>query len=148
MDTQEEVRHRMPVPRFLHLDDPKTRRNSSGHVIVCYEGSKEAPTDYIFVGPPTPDMEPLDDEAMELSKSELSRGQHPMDSLSPNGYQGDILERFTKAIEAIGGIQPQNQSIANVSAEDFAVLQEQVQALIEQNAQLQAQLLGEQPVEA
>lgn len=131
----------MAVPRFLDPDDPKTRKNADGEVIVCHEGSQQARTDYIFVGRCTPDMIPLDEEAEELSSAELKRGQHPMDSLPATGnYADDILAKFTKALEGLGGVVP-NASLAGVSAQQFAELQEQVQALMEQNAAMQAQLL-------
>lgn len=150
LQTQEEVRHRMPVPRFLDPDDPRTRKNGDGYVIVCYEGSKESPTDYIFLGQPTPDMEPLDEEAEALSAIELRRGQHPMDSLPVNGsYSDDILKRFMDMLASAQASQKptENLSVAGVSPEAFAEMQATVQALVEQNAQLQAQLLGEQPAE-
>jgi hypothetical protein len=146
LQTQEEVRHRMAVPRFLDPDDPRTRKNANGDVVVCYEGSKEAPTDYIFVGQPTPDMVPLDEEAEALSEVEARRGQHPIDTLAGNGsYQDDIIARLTKAIESMGGVQPVNVPLADVSAEQFAELQATVQALLESNAVLQAQLLEKEP---
>jgi hypothetical protein len=152
LQTQEEVRHRMAVPRWLDPDDPKTRRNAAGDVIVCYEGSKQAPTDYIFVGTCTPDMVPMDEEAEELSAIEAKRGQHPIETLAGNGsYQEDILNRFMDMLVAAQAKQATapNTSLQGVSPEAFASLQADVQALIEQNAALQAQLLEKaEPSEA
>lgn len=141
LQTQEEVRHRIPVPRLLDPEDPRTKKNSDGLVVVCYEGSKLVASDYIFIGKPTPDMDPIDDEAKELSAIEAQRGQHPIDSLSGQGsYQDDILARLTSALEAMGGIQVHNQSLAGITTEQFAELQAQVQALMDSNAELQARL--------
>jgi hypothetical protein len=131
----------MVVPRFLDPDDPKTRKNADGDVVVCYDGSQQVRTDYVFVGACTPDMIPLDEEAEALSEAELRRGQHPMDSLPANGsYADDILAKFTKAIEGLGGVVP-NTSLAGVDPQQFAELQDQVRQLMEQNAAMQAQLL-------
>jgi hypothetical protein len=90
-------------------------------------------------------MVPMDEEAEALSEAELRRGQHPMDSLPATGnYADDILAKFTKALEGIGGAVP-NTSLASVSPTQFAELQAQVQALMESNAALQAQLLEQEP---
>jgi hypothetical protein len=144
LQTQEEVRHRMAVPRWLDPDDPKTRKNVNGDVIVCYEDSKQAPTDYVFIGACTPDMIPLDEEAEELSAAEARRGQHPIETLAGNGsYQENILNQFMDMLAAAQAKQTSapNTSLSGVSPEAFAALQRDVQALIEQNAALQAQLL-------
>jgi hypothetical protein len=37
-----------------------------GYITVCHAGKGE-PHDYVFVGDPTPDMEPIDDEAKAIS---------------------------------------------------------------------------------
>jgi len=70
-----------PVP--MHLDpkapsDWNYKPNGSGHIttggnsfdegaiVVCWEGKGER-RDIVFVGNPTPGMEPIDDEAIEIS---------------------------------------------------------------------------------
>lgn len=142
LQSQEEVRHRMAVPRFLDPEDQRTKKNGDGNVVVCYDGSKQAQSDYIFVGLPTPDMVPLDEEAEELSAIEAKRGEHPIETLNGQGsYQDDILKRFMDMLAAAQTNQKpaENISVAGVSAEAFAEMQAQVQALMESNAALQAQ---------
>src|SRR5882672_3560161 len=70
-ETGRQIRKIYPVPLHLDPDDP-TAQNRDGEVIVAHEGS-EKKGDYIFTGPPTPDMEPLDDEAESLTKAERPR---------------------------------------------------------------------------
>jgi len=74
--TGREVRKRYTVPRLLDVDDPTSwnyhTRNPrgeiiAGEVVVCYEG-KGQPQDIVFIGDPSPDMIPLDDEAREISR--------------------------------------------------------------------------------
>lgn len=69
------MRNKYTVPKLLHPDDPTawtsqwgTRGNEEGEIIVCHEGKGE-PTDQVFIGDPTPDMIPIDDEAKALSKT-------------------------------------------------------------------------------
>lgn len=74
--TGRERRKRIEVDRYLDINDPSdfTTRGANvngmqlGEVTVCHEG-KGLPTDHIFTGNPTPEMEPLDEEAEALSNS-------------------------------------------------------------------------------
>ena len=65
------MRTRLSVPRYFDVED-RTRlqgnnvTNARGNYIVCWEGKGER-GDIEFRGQPTPDMEPLDDEAAEIS---------------------------------------------------------------------------------
>lgn len=82
LETGEEARKRYEVPRLL---DPE-RRNKRGDLIeaiVCYEG-KGLPGDVTIKGAPTASMEPLDDEAKEIS-AKTQRGAHPIESLPAQG---------------------------------------------------------------
>lgn len=83
-----QVRKVYPVPLLL---DPKNTAdcNYPGEVIVANKPSREHPRDIIFTGPPTPDMEPLDEEAeAELAKRNWV---HPIDSLPAEGGHGALL---------------------------------------------------------
>src|SRR6516164_5357111 len=70
-ETGKEVRKRYFIPRLLNIEDPgdwtEKYRNDLGQVfggdiIVCFAGRGQ-PKDIVFEGLPTPDMEPLDEEA-------------------------------------------------------------------------------------
>lgn len=78
-DSGKQGRKIFPVP--LHLDPNNPRdHNYPGEIIVCHEG-KGQPKDIVFVGPPTPDMTPLDDEAQAISDSMQPAWIHPIESL-------------------------------------------------------------------
>lgn len=84
-DTGRQATKRFPVPRHLDPDYPGDHTPpGSGEIIVCYEG-KGQPADQVFYGDPTPEMEPLDDEAEALTKARRPHWQHPIDSLPAQG---------------------------------------------------------------
>lgn len=139
-----QVRKMFPVPAFLDPSDPSDQ-NYPGQIIVCHEG-KGTPGDIVFVGLPTPDMTPLDDEARAISKPLEEKWRNPIESLPAQGGYGDALltnltRQLESAINKAGGLP--NASAAGVSQDDFKALQAQVQALMEQNAALLAQTQGE-----
>ena len=77
--TGEEARIRYKVPLYCEID-----------TIVCYEGSEQRGDNgrlgpIIFEGPPTPEMEPLDDEAKQFSESYAKQWVHPIESLPGQG---------------------------------------------------------------
>ena len=51
----------VPVPASLEI-----RTNEDGEIIVCHAGKGDA-KDIVFIGDPTPDMLPVDDEAKAIS---------------------------------------------------------------------------------
>lgn len=107
--TGKQARKVYKVPMYLDPKDP-TDCNYPGEIIVCHDG-KGQPRDKVFVGPPTPDMEPLDAEAEAISAAE-----------APNWV--DPIESLTTRMEA------------TVNQTQFAALQKQVQELTEANEQL------------
>jgi hypothetical protein len=156
--TGKQARVRYPVPRYLNPNDPADH-NYPGEIIVAHAKPIEATQgtsrvsitggsknhDIIFTGPPTSDMEPLDDEAQAIS-DECSSGWHrPFDELQTNGY-GDSSQsllskldtELTEAIRRVG--MPQAVPNTSVKQEDFAKLQSQVEALTKQNAELLAKI--------
>src|SRR5260370_20903891 len=94
-ETGRQVRRVFPVP--LHLDPNENNiadHNYPGEIIVCHVGKGQG-RDIEFVGPPTPDMQPLDDEAKAISAKLPQRNQ---DALYMNSYADGILEGFLKQI--------------------------------------------------
>src|ERR1700748_2905378 len=69
-ETGRTVRKLYSVPMLL---DPKGPAdcNYPGEIIVAHavEGARNERFDYIFIGNPTPEMEPLNDAAQEISDS-------------------------------------------------------------------------------
>ena len=82
-NTGRRYKQRTPVPLYVDPDDSEFH-NRDGDVIVAYTGSDQK-GDLVFAGPPTPDMDPLDDEAERIS-AELRKGwEHPIESLPSTG---------------------------------------------------------------
>lgn len=141
-ETGEMAVSELPVDRFLDPENPKDCRSSEG-CVVFQKDSKGKPSrgDWVFTGTPTPDMEPLDDEAEAITEACRSSWVNPMVEL-PEGANyadaiGDALEKALTAAFAKGApIAP--QSVGGVSREDFDKLQEQVAALMARNAELEA----------
>lgn len=130
-----------PVPLLLDPREPGDY-NYPGEIIVA-QGKNPNPKDIIFFGPPTPDMEPLDDEAQALTDKEAPKWNHPIDDLpAGGGYAGTLLSGLEKQLAALVANMPAQPaapvSVAGVSTEDFAKLQEQVATLMARNAELEA----------
>lgn len=144
-NTGKQARKVFLVPALLNPDDPSDC-NYPGEIIVCVEGKGQG-RDIVFTGPPTPDMEPLDDEAEAISASHRPAWQHPIDSLPVNGdYSAQLFAMLEKQMSAaLKGKPAPNASAKGVDTEAFAKLQEQVASLIEQNAKLLEQLTAKPP---
>jgi hypothetical protein len=79
-------KQRMPVPLYLDPDD-REYQNQNGEIIVAWEGSEQR-GDITFVGPPTQEMTPLDEEAEAISAELEKKWSHPIESL-PSTMQPD-----------------------------------------------------------
>jgi|SRR5262245_19686833 len=144
--TQRQVRRVFEVPLYL---DPRERADQNypqdDAIIVTDKFDRAHPRDIIFKGPPTPDMEPVDDEAEAITQDYVSRGvwKHPIDALDMN-YSQSMLSEFERmlALKMTEIVKPMpNLSLGGVSADQFERLQQQVAMLMEQNAKLQAEIL-------
>jgi hypothetical protein len=136
--------HNFPVPRLMDPKDPRHWTNKADQtIVVCYEG-KGNPGDRIFTGPPTPGMEPLDEEAQAISAQYSGSWVHPIDTLPGNGqsYADGLLKALTDQLTAIGNTKSPSSMLPNqaIKAEDFAKLQEQVAELMKANQALVGQL--------
>ena len=111
------VRHTYKVPVLLDTNNPKDFNDSDG-ISVCHEGKGER-NDITFFGNPTPDMEPLDDEAEEITASMRMKWDHPIDSLPANGGMNDKEKTFMDAMMKAfsGGAIPQNTPVPNAEVE-------------------------------
>lgn len=91
-------RVKFPVPRLLDINDPVcwtnrwgNKDNEEGEIIVCWEGKGEK-NDITFIGDPTPDMVPVDDEAKEISAKFEARWQNKPESYGD--YSQSLIDRF------------------------------------------------------
>ncbi len=130
---------RKVYPVCLHLD-PKlpADHNYPDEIIVCFAGRGQ-PRDIIFEGKPTPEMEPLDDEAERISEAESKHWIHPIDSLPAAGSFGDaLISRLERMLTA--------DSSKPAADPTTAELLRQVRDLNEQVAMLSARVV-EPPIE-
>ena len=137
--TGKQARKVFLVPALLN-PDTASDCNYPGEIIVCYDGKGQG-RDIVFEGDPTPDMEPLDEEAEAISATFRAQWQHPIESLAPNGesYSSDLLRMLeAQLLKAGKGEAAQAVPNSGVSREEFEALQAQLAALMAQNAELTA----------
>jgi hypothetical protein len=124
------------VPLYLDPNDPGDQ-NYNGMVVVASEETKAYPQAYIFRGPPTPEMEPMDEAAAALSEEMKAKWVHPIEGLSDEDYSQSILRSFEREIASIRANQPASPpaiSANMVPKEDFDLLRKQVEELTAQLA--------------
>lgn len=136
-----------PVPLLL---DPASSPdwNYPGEIIVCHEG-KGQHRDIVFIGDPTLDMEPLDDEAKALSSALEAKRQHPIESLPGQGFGEVLLDKLSRQLDQLvrtNGIPSATQNASVANSVEFEMLKQQVQMLMQQNEMLIAKLSGVSPV--
>jgi hypothetical protein len=143
-ETGRQARKVYEVP--LYLNPTWTQDwNDPGGIVVSNRFDAAHRRDIVFVGPPTPDMEPLDDEAIEISNKYRAEWKHPIESLNMT-YSESRLSEFERSIAefmANKGVE-QMKTMPNVSAKGidpkkFEELQVQVAELMSVNAVLQAE---------
>jgi hypothetical protein len=102
-------------------------------VVVCHE-DKGQERDTIFLGPPTPEMEPLDAEAKAISASEAPKWQLPPDMIGGEiDHSTALIHRFEKQMGEI--LLKQNAPLPNAS-----VPRSEFDALKAQLAEMQKKL--------
>lgn len=92
-------RYRFAVPKLLDIRDPKcwtnkfgNKDNEEGEIVVCYAG-KGDPRDVVFEGEPTPDMQPVDEEAAVISASFAKKWEMKPD-FNPGEFSQSIIDKF------------------------------------------------------
>ena len=147
-ETGRQARKVYEIPLYLDPKDPADwNYRGEESIIVSNRFDPAFRRDLVFIGPPTPDMEPLDDEAKEISQGYIDRGawQHPIDSINMT-YSQSVLSDFERQLAQLlqGAAQrtseAKNVSLGGVSQEDFEKLQQQVATLMERNVQLEEAL--------
>lgn len=131
------VRKLYPVPMLLDPNDGADC-NYPGEIIIAREvgGAHHQRRDIIFLGDPTPDMEPLNEEAEAISDSLRQRWEHPIDTLPVNGGMTNQEQQFMTAMmtefaKQIGATIPMGN--ASVPKADFDALKaelEQIKAML------------------
>ena len=112
-------RVKFTVPRYLDPREPSdwtnhwgTKDDSDGEVIVCQPG-KGAENDIEFLGDPTPDMMPLDDEAKVISaKLEPHWAYKP--ETAEGSYSQSLVDKFEESMAAVQSSPKQEVTIAGL----------------------------------
>ena len=131
------ARHTYKVPVLLDTNNRQDFNDPDG-IIVCFEGKGER-NDITFFGNPTPDMEPLDDEAEEITASMRMKWDHPIDSLPANGGMNDKEKMFMDAMMKAfsGGAMPQNTPVPNAEVEALKLQVAELTKLVQAKAEPQ-----------
>lgn len=111
-----------------------------GEIIVCKDGKGE-PRDIVFLGDPTPDMLPLDDEARAISASFAMKWKHPIDTLS-SSYGDHLLAQFQAEVAKAQSVTAQPQ------VEGMSELLTVMTAMMKQNQEILATLVAKPKTEA
>lgn len=133
--TGKQVRRVYDVPLLMDPDQPgdwNHRDGDMGSIIVCHEGKGEA-RDQIFVGEPTPDMVPLDEEAKAISASFAKKWKHPIESLE-GSFAERLLDDLQKQVADVRAQAPAPQ-------EGMTELLTAMTAMMKQNQQVLDALL-------
>ena len=147
-ETGRQARRVYGVPLYLDPKDPADLTDRENQwVVVSYKYNKAHPRDVIFTGPPTPAMEPIDDEAIAITQGYHDRGEwkHPIENLNMTYSQSILSEFEQKLAQMLSGrvdmTPPPNLPTSGVSQKQFEELQLSLKQLMEQNASLQNQVL-------
>lgn len=120
--TGKAVRKLYKVPCLLDTNNPMDF-NHPGEIIVAHavDGARNDRKDIIFIGDPTPDMEPLNDEAEAITDSFKSKWAHPIDTLPANGGMNDAEKVFMEKMMAAfaGATQPNQATPANTEVDEL-----------------------------
>jgi hypothetical protein len=138
--TGKQLRKQFSVPRFLDPNDPadwtEKEMTPAGHVVngrvIVSDGNGAQPGDIVFVGDPTPNMLPLDDEAKKISASYSTKWSAPNPDSNRTHSQSllDDLEQQMLIVER------RNAEAKSAPVEGIEKLLTAMAAMMEQNQQL------------
>lgn len=148
-ETGEQLRHRFQVPLYLDPEDAYIcRRWGQNGVLIVSDGNNSWPKDIVFTGPPIPDMEPLDDEAEQISARCRPNWIHPIEGLST--HVGPSNESILAKLEAMLAKVTVDQEPAppGPSVSEFEELKRMVADLAAKNAALEIAMYDQAEPEA
>lgn len=122
------------VPLYIDPEDPQMINKHEGFCVLAHKGS-ERPGDIVFFGPPTPDMEPLDAEAEEITNAERHKWVDPINSLPLQiGEEAGrvILQSLEQQIasQGLGAVSTSLRNVPNKDIEDLKKIVADQQAMI------------------
>ena len=141
-------RVKFAVPRLINPEDPSDwnyvyskdgfGKPDSGECIVA-QGEHE-PKDIVFIGDPTPDMVPLDDEAKAISAKHASKWKHPIESLSGT-YADEMLKDLSKEMDEV------RTKSTSAQVEGMSELLTAMTAMMKQNQDMMAAIIASRSAE-
>lgn len=123
-----ERRKRFKVPFYFETD-----------TIVCHEG-KGQDGDFVFEGPPTPAMTPLDAEAKAISAQYVEDWKDPMgeEAFPGQGFSDALALSFERQIEKMMSLKSSTPvQTTGVTKEEFDALRNQLAELMAQRAEFE-----------
>lgn len=127
---------KFPVPTHLDPDQPTDWNyiygKDQGEIIVSNKPSDNT-KDIIFIGKPTPDMVPLDDEAKAITAKMAPLWKHPIESLSTT-YADAMLKDLSEQLSEV------RTKTTAAPVEGMAELLTAMTAMMKQNQEILAQL--------
>lgn len=135
-DTGRAFRRTFVVPLYIDPEDPICINKNTGYCVVATDGA-EMPGDIIILGPPTPDMEPLDDDARAITKAESVKWKDPINSLPisiGDDFGNQLLAMLTSQFNSVAA-QP-NTSLKGAGPSEIDELKKMLVAQQEQIAKL------------
>jgi hypothetical protein len=128
------IRKLYAVPMLLNPEDPGDC-NYPGEIVVSQEveGAHFIRQDLLFMGPPTRDMEPMNEAAQAISDAHKARWVHPIETLPANGgmneheqaFMQNMMAAFAKEVGAHTNPAPNT----SVSREAYDALQDRLAKL-------------------
>lgn len=137
-DTGRAFRRTFTVPLLIDPEDPICINRNTGYCVVATEGS-ETPGDIIILGPPTPDMEPLDDDARAITKAESVKWKDPINSL-PISIGDDFGNQLLAMLTAQFNTVANNPSVSLKGASNSEI--EELKAMLAAQQEQIAKLIG------
>lgn len=122
------------VPRYLDPNDPSDwtnswgqKDNAEGEVVVCH-ASKGEDRDIEFIGNPTPEMTPLDDEAKAISASFADLWTYKPDGMGGPTYSQSLVDQFQSEMADAQAQPPAPIEVAGL-ADLLAAMKAQTEAV-------------------
>lgn len=136
------------VPCLLDPRDASDH-NFQGMILVRHGESRMYPMAHEFRGPPTPDMDPMDEEAEKITEATRPTWSNPIENIGDGGYAAGIEAMFARQLgELVNKLGVPTGPIpvpeGSVSKAEFDDLKAQNALMMEQLATLMAQQV-EQP---
>jgi hypothetical protein len=147
-ETGRQARKVYEVPMYLNpKDNADWNYPRDEAIIVSNKFDPAYPRDIVFRGTPTPDMEPLDDEAQAISDAERKNWIHPIEALNMtysesrlSEFERGIAELLAKGVPKMSSAPMPSMSLSGIDPEAFERMQQQIATLMEANAKLQSAL--------